>query len=61
MQFDKVLYEWFTTMRSEVKPVTGPAIIEKATYLCDEMKIRDKYTFSDGSKKITCKNLGQHK
>jgi hypothetical protein len=47
-QLDKVLYTWFTTMRSEGKPVTGPMIIEKAKSFYDEMKITDKCTFSEG-------------
>jgi hypothetical protein len=49
VQSDKVLYEWFTAMHSKGKPVTGPMIIEKAKSLCDEMKITDKCTFSDGN------------
>jgi hypothetical protein len=48
---EKWLYKWFTTMRSEVKPVTGPMIIEKAKSFHDEMKIPDKCTFSEGSNK----------
>jgi DDE superfamily endonuclease./Tc5 transposase DNA-binding domain./CENP-B N-terminal DNA-binding domain. len=47
-QLDKVLYTWFTTMRSEGKPVTGPLIIEKAKSFYDEMKITEKCTFSEG-------------
>jgi len=47
-QLDKVLYRWFTTMRSEGKPVTGPMIIEKAKSLYDEMKVSEKCTFSEG-------------
>jgi hypothetical protein len=35
-------------MRSKAKPATGPVIIERAKALCDEMKITNKCTFSDG-------------
>jgi len=31
-QLDKLLYEWFTAVHSEGKPVTGPMIIEKADH-----------------------------
>ena len=36
-------------MRHKTKPVTRPVITETAKYFCDEMKITDKCTFSDGS------------
>jgi len=35
-------------MRSEAKPATRPVITERAKALCDEMKLTDKCTFSDG-------------
>jgi hypothetical protein len=37
-------------MHSVGKPVTGP-VIEKAKSFYDEMKIADKFTFSEGSNK----------
>jgi hypothetical protein len=48
MQLDKVLYKWFTAMHSEGKPITGLVVFEKGKSLHDEIKIPDKYTFSDG-------------
>jgi hypothetical protein len=51
VQLDKVLYKWFTALRSEGKPMTGLVIIEKPKYFSDEIKISDKRTFSDGSNK----------
>ena len=38
-----------TVMRSEGKPVTGSLIIDKSMSFQDEMKIMDKFTFSEGS------------
>ena len=51
MELDKQLYKWFTAVCSEGKPVTSPVIIEKAKSSCDEMKITDERTFSEGSNK----------
>jgi hypothetical protein len=36
---DEMLYNWFTAMHSESKPVTVPMIIEKAKSFFDEMKM----------------------
>jgi hypothetical protein len=47
----QVLYKWFTGVRSEGKPVTGPMMIEEAKSFYDEMKITDKCTLSEGSNK----------
>jgi hypothetical protein len=44
VQLDKVLYKWFTAMHSEGKLMTGPMIIEKATYFYDYVKITGKCT-----------------
>lgn len=38
----------FTAVRSEGNPVTGPLIIDKLKSFQDEMKITDKFTFSEG-------------
>jgi len=55
-QFNKRV--WFTAMHSKGKSMTGPVIIEKAKYLCDEMKISDSCTFSQGSnEKFPCKKF----
>ena len=35
-------------MCSEGKPMIGPMIIDKVMSFCDEMKITDKCTFSEG-------------
>jgi hypothetical protein len=35
-------------MCSEEKPVTGPMIIQKGKSFYDEMRITDKFTFSEG-------------
>jgi hypothetical protein len=42
-----VLYQWFTAMHSEGKPVTGPMIIEKVKYFYDELKISGRCTFCE--------------
>jgi hypothetical protein len=47
-QMDKVFYKRFTAQHSKGKLMTGPAIIEKAKYFYDEMKIIHKCTFSEG-------------
>jgi hypothetical protein len=39
VHLDEVLYNWFTAMHSEGKPVTVLVIIEKAKFFFDEMKI----------------------
>ena len=45
-------------MHCNGKLLTGHVIIEKAKYFCDEMKITDKCTLSEGSKKNQpCQNL----
>ena len=36
-------------MRYEGKPVVGPIITGKSKPFCDEMKIADRCTFSEGS------------
>jgi hypothetical protein len=43
-QLDKVLYNWFTTVLFEGKPM----ISEKAKSFYGEMKVTDKCTFSEG-------------
>jgi hypothetical protein len=43
LQLEKVLQQWFTE-----KPVTGSMIIQKVESFYDEMKITDKFTFSEG-------------
>jgi len=48
LQLDKVLCKWFTVLHSIGKPVTGHSITEKAKPVCNEMKITDKCTFSEG-------------
>jgi hypothetical protein len=40
---------WFTAVRSEGKPMTGPMILEKARSSQDKMKVTDWFTFSEGS------------
>jgi hypothetical protein len=45
-------------MHSEGKPMAGHMIIEKGKSFHDEVKIADKYTFSEGSKK---NYLGQYR
>jgi len=47
-QLDKVLCKWFIALHSNGKPVTGLSITEKAKPVCNEMKISEKCTFSDG-------------
>jgi hypothetical protein len=37
-QLDKV-YEWFTAMCAEGKPMNGPVVVDKAKWFYDEMKI----------------------
>jgi hypothetical protein len=46
-----MLCEQFTAMRSEGKPVVGPMFVGKSKPFYDEMKIADRYTFSEGSDK----------
>jgi hypothetical protein len=41
-------YKWFTAMFSKGNPVSRNTKTEKAKSFYDEMKIMDKYTFSDG-------------
>ena len=48
LQLDKVLCKWFIALHSNVKPVTGPSITEKTKPVCNEMKITDKCTLSEG-------------
>lgn len=47
-QLDKLVYQWFTEMRSQGITVTGPMIIEKAKAFYAEMEITEKCIFSDG-------------
>lgn len=45
-----------------LKPVTGPMMTEKAKSFYDEIKISDKFTFSESwLHKITCKNVVQYR
>jgi hypothetical protein len=46
-----VLHKLFAARHSEGKPLTAPTIIEKAKSFYDEIKITDKYTFSEGCNK----------
>jgi Tc5 transposase DNA-binding domain. len=48
VQFDRVLYKWFTTACSEGKPVTGPMIIKEVKFFNEGLKITDHCTFSEG-------------
>jgi hypothetical protein len=53
-----MLYKRFVVMHCSGKSVTGLVIIEKPKDFCDEMKITDKCTFSEGSQKNQpCKDL----
>jgi hypothetical protein len=45
-----MLYRKFIIIHCSGKSMTG-LIIEKAKYFCDEMKITDRPTFSEGSQK----------
>ena len=46
---DKVLYNWFTALNAEGKPVTGSVIIKNSLFFFfNEMEITDKCTLSDG-------------
>jgi hypothetical protein len=45
------VYKWFIALCPKGKLVTGPVIIENSKPFYDEMKIIDKCTFSEGSKK----------
>ncbi|XP_066439178.1 large ribosomal subunit protein uL23m isoform X1 [Eleutherodactylus coqui] len=47
-QLDKIVYKWFSEMRSQGISVTGPMIIEKAKAFYAEMEITEKCIFSDG-------------
>ncbi|XP_069821771.1 large ribosomal subunit protein uL23m isoform X1 [Dendropsophus ebraccatus] len=47
-QLDKVVYMWFSEMRSQGIAVTGPMIIEKAKAFYTEMEITEKCIFSEG-------------
>ncbi|XP_073514846.1 large ribosomal subunit protein uL23m isoform X1 [Phyllobates terribilis] len=47
-QLDKMVYRWFSEMRSQGITVTGPMIIEKAKAFYAEMEITEKCIFSDG-------------
>jgi hypothetical protein len=42
------VYKWFTALHSNLKPVTGLSITEKTKPVCNEMKITDNCTFSEG-------------
>jgi hypothetical protein len=48
-------------MCSKGKPVTRHMMIEKARPCYDEMSKTEKWTFSEGSSKVTCKNISQHR
>lgn len=48
-QLDSVLYKWFSAVRSEGKPVTGPMVIEKAKKLGQDLGVAEsECNFSDG-------------
>jgi type III secretion system FlhB-like substrate exporter len=51
VQLGKVLYKWFTALRYKGKPMTAPIIIAKGKSFYGEMKITDKFTFSEDSNK----------
>jgi hypothetical protein len=42
-----MLCKWFTALCCEGKPVIGHMIIETAKSFYDEVKITDKFTFSE--------------
>jgi hypothetical protein len=53
-QLDKVLYDSFTAVCSKGKLLIRTAVIENVKSFFDEMKITNKWTFSDSSnKKLT--------
>ncbi|XP_075693735.1 large ribosomal subunit protein uL23m isoform X1 [Rhinoderma darwinii] len=47
-QLDKVVYRWFTEIRSRGITVTGPMIIGKAKAFYAEMEMTEKCIFSEG-------------
>jgi hypothetical protein len=53
VQLDKVLYRWFTSMRSKGTAVTGPIMFENAQTFYNKItsKITNKWTFFESSKK----------
>jgi hypothetical protein len=62
VQLDKVLYKWFTAMRSKRKPCDWPMIIEKVKSFYHEVKSTDRCAFSEDSNKRTAsKNPGQYR
>jgi hypothetical protein len=48
---DRCCIKQFTAMCSNGKRMTGPTIIENSKPFYDEVKIKDKGTFSQGSNK----------
>jgi len=50
VQLDNV-FMWFAKMHSQRTPVTGLTIIKKDKFFHDEIKITDKFTFSNSSNK----------
>jgi Tc5 transposase DNA-binding domain. len=44
--YDKMLYKWFTAVRSKGEPMTGPKIERLKKSFYDEIKITDKCSFS---------------
>jgi hypothetical protein len=57
VHLDEILYDWFTAMHSEGKPVTVPMIIEKAKFLFDEMEMTSVHSL----RAVTNKKLGQYR
>lgn len=50
-QLDSVLFKWFSAVRSEGKPVTGPMIVEKAKKFGQDLGVAESecnYRYSDG-------------
>jgi hypothetical protein len=45
-KLDKLLYKWFTVVRSEEKHATGPMIIKKTKSFYNKMKMTVKCTLS---------------
>lgn len=48
-QLDSVLFKWFSAVRSEGKPVTGPMIVEKAKKFGQDLGVAEsECNYSDG-------------
>ena len=47
-ELDKALYIWFSSQRSEGKPISSPLIVEKAEKLRRDLGIEEECSFSPG-------------